>query len=39
MFYGRLHKRLIEHLNAEIVLGTVNSIDSAITWLKVCFFS
>jgi hypothetical protein len=29
---------LIEHLNSEIVLGTIDSITSAIEWLKETFF-
>ena len=33
-----LHTQLIEHLNAEIVLGTIDSVPTAIDWLKVCFF-
>ncbi len=29
-----LHKRMREHLNAEIALETLTSIDGAIEWLK-----
>ena len=29
-----LHKNLIEHLNAEIVLQTITSISEALEWLK-----
>ena len=30
-----LHGRLIEHLNAEIVLGSITTLDDAIRWLRV----
>ncbi|RKO84725.1 Sec63 Brl domain-containing protein, partial [Blyttiomyces helicus] len=32
-----LHENLIEHLNAESVLGTITSVDNAIEWLKRSF--
>ncbi|TPX35525.1 hypothetical protein SmJEL517_g02136 [Synchytrium microbalum] len=32
-----LHENLIEHLNAEIVLGTVTNVGLAIEWLKSSF--
>lgn len=32
-----LHENLLEHLNAEIVLGTIKDIQSAISWLKSTF--
>ena len=32
-----LHQKLIEYLNAEIVLGTICDIDMAIQWLKSTF--
>lgn len=31
---SHLHKNLIEHLNAEISLGTVTDIAVAVNWLK-----
>lgn len=34
-----LHLNLIEHLNSEICLGTVNDIASAKTWLNGTFLS
>ncbi|KAI5296167.1 Sec63 [Ascosphaera acerosa] len=33
-----LHTNLIEHLNAEVGLGTVNDVRSALDWLKKTFF-
>ncbi|KAF3896201.1 ATP-dependent DNA helicase [Trichophyton interdigitale] len=33
-----LHLNLIDHLNAEIGLGTVTDIESAIRWLRGTFF-
>lgn len=33
-----LHRNLIEHLNAEIGLGTVYDVDSAKRWLNSTFF-
>jgi len=33
-----LHKNLTEHLNAEIVLGTVTDVGVGIQWLKHTFF-
>ena len=32
-----LHKNLIEHLNAEIVLGTIPQLSVALDWLKSTF--
>ena len=32
-----LHKHLIEHLNAEIVLNTITDISVAVEWLKYTF--
>jgi ATP-dependent DNA helicase HFM1/MER3 len=32
-----LHKHLIEHLNAEIVLRTINDVTVALQWLKSTF--
>lgn len=32
---ARLHKRLIEHLNAEIGLGSIKSMSDAVAWLRV----
>lgn len=32
-----LHECLIEHLNVEIVLNTINSISAAVNWLKSTF--
>ncbi|KAL7753025.1 ATP-dependent DNA helicase MER3 [Sorochytrium milnesiophthora] len=32
-----LHENLIEHLNAEVVLGTVSSFRTALLWLKSTF--
>jgi ATP-dependent DNA helicase HFM1/MER3 len=29
---SRLHENLIEHLNAEIVLQSINNSDEAISW-------
>ena len=29
-----LDKHLVEHFNAEIILGTINSLDQAVEWLK-----
>ncbi|KAK9453923.1 hypothetical protein V1511DRAFT_503616 [Dipodascopsis uninucleata] len=33
-----LHKNLIEHMNAEICLGTITSLATAKSWLKATFF-
>ena len=33
-----LHLDLLEHITAEISLGTITSLDSAIIWLKNTFF-
>lgn len=32
-----LHKNLMEHLNAEIVLSTITDISVAVEWLKHTF--
>ncbi|KAI9324875.1 Sec63 Brl domain-containing protein [Zopfochytrium polystomum] len=32
-----LHENLIEHLNAEAVLGTIESVETAISWLQSSF--
>ena len=32
-----LHKNLIEHLNAEIVLRTITSVPIALEWIKSTF--
>ncbi|KAJ3409168.1 Sec63 [Chytridiales sp. JEL 0842] len=34
---SNLHENLIEHLNAEIVLGTISNIELSIEWLKSSF--
>jgi len=34
-----LHLHLIEHLNSEICLGTINSLESAKIWLSGTFLS
>lgn len=34
----RLHEHLIEHLNAEIVIGTIVDISTSIRWLKSTYF-
>eukprot|EP00754_Rhynchopus_humris_P036903 Rhum_TRINITY_DN18999_c0_g1::Rhum_TRINITY_DN18999_c0_g1_i1::g.168732::m.168732/K15271/HFM1, MER3; ATP-dependent DNA helicase HFM1/MER3 len=33
-----LHKHAVEHLNAEVVLGTINCTSVAVEWLKTTFF-
>lgn len=33
-----LHLHLLEHLNAEILIGTIFNIESAIEWLQSTFF-
>lgn len=35
---SQLHRHIIEHVNAEISLGTIHSFSSAITWGKTTFF-
>lgn len=35
---SNLHKNLAEHLNAEIVLGTITDIAVALHWLRSTFF-
>jgi len=37
VFSCSLHKNLIEHLNAEIVLSTIPKISVALHWLKATF--
>ncbi|GAA6062252.1 hypothetical protein JCM10212_001766 [Sporobolomyces blumeae] len=32
-----LHKNLIEHINSEISLNTIDSVDSALRWLRSTF--
>lgn len=32
-----LHKNLIEHLNAEVALGTITDLDVALKWLSSTF--
>lgn len=34
---SNLHRHLTEHLNAEIVLGTITSLDVAMDWLASTF--
>src|SRR3989338_7740983 len=34
---SHLHLKLSEHLNSEIVLETIQSIDQAVSWLKSTF--
>ena len=33
-----LHRHLIEHLNAEIVLHTITDVSIALEWLRSTFF-
>ena len=35
--FSSLHKNLIEHLNAEIVLHTITSVPIALEWIKSTF--
>lgn len=35
---SHLHQQLIEHLNSEIVLNTITTMDAARQWLKTTFF-
>ncbi|KAK3889481.1 hypothetical protein Pcinc_006528 [Petrolisthes cinctipes] len=35
---SHLHLHLVEHLNAEIVLGTVTDLAVAVEWLRSTFF-
>ncbi|KJE90469.1 DEAD/DEAH box helicase [Capsaspora owczarzaki ATCC 30864] len=35
---SNLHRHLIEHLNAEIVLQTISDVSIALDWLKSTFF-
>ena len=32
-----LHKHLLDHVNAEVALGTITSIEDSIAWLKRTF--
>jgi ATP-dependent DNA helicase HFM1/MER3 len=32
-----LHNNLIEHLNAEVVLGTITDVSVALEWLRSTF--
>lgn len=34
---SHLHKHLIEHLNAEIFLGTISNVTTTIDWIKSTF--
>ena len=34
---GSLHQHLIEHLNAEIVLGTITDVSMSLEWLRSTF--
>lgn len=34
---SHMHKQMSEHLNAEVALGTITDIGSALTWLKYSF--
>lgn len=36
-FYISLHKHLIEHLNAEIVLHTITDVNIALEWVRSTF--
>lgn len=35
----RLHKSLVEHLNAEVVLQTIANIGDAVAWLSNTFLN
>lgn len=35
---SQLHRHIIEHVNAEVSLGTIFNLDSAIKWVKSTFF-
>ncbi|SMN18035.1 similar to Saccharomyces cerevisiae YGL251C HFM1 Meiosis specific DNA helicase involved in the conversion of double-stranded breaks to later recombination intermediates and in crossover control [Maudiozyma saulgeensis] len=35
---SKLHLQLREHMCSEVSLGTINSVKSAITWIKSTFF-
>ena len=37
LWISSLHKNLIEHLNAEIALGTIPHVPVAIEWIKATF--
>jgi hypothetical protein len=32
-----LHRAIIEHVNAEICLGNISNLETAIQWLKASF--
>lgn len=34
---SNLHRHLTEHLNAEIVMGTITDLDVAMQWLSSTF--
>ena len=34
---SRFHENLIEHLNSEIVLGTISTWESALNWIRSTF--
>lgn len=34
---SQLHTNLLEHLNVELVLGTIRNLETAITWLQSTF--
>ncbi|EDQ86655.1 uncharacterized protein MONBRDRAFT_28075 [Monosiga brevicollis MX1] len=34
---SHLHKAIIEHVNAEVTLGTITCVEDAIAWLKSSF--
>ena len=34
---SNLHRNMIEHINSEIALKTINSFDSALHWLRSSF--
>jgi len=35
--YFSLHRHLVEHLNAEIVLHTINDMSIAMEWIRYTF--
>lgn len=35
---SRLGNSLVDHLNAEVVLGTVSNVDEAVTWLSYTYY-
>ncbi|XP_075217960.1 uncharacterized protein LOC142322769 [Lycorma delicatula] len=38
MIESSLHRHLAEHLNAEIVLGTITDVAIAVNWIRSTFF-